>query len=151
MPSLLDLADLDQGLILISGDRRSGKTTACDVILRRWAERNLSYRCFGPTPPPIRNAHWYRSDAGIIASRARGSRYVLIDEPPPNLRPEDLGQRLVVVATSTAQDWMCRAATWICHTSITAVTIYPGLYQEQPPVVQIPAPTCWERLLGDDA
>ena len=165
MPSLDDLANLNEGLILISGARGSGKTTACAAILRRWKERGFPYQHFAirrPDGDPLEleggealQNYGGRPTADNVQYRSRGHRYVLVDEPLQLGGDfyEDILPRtgVRVIATSDILPWMAQTATWVCYTSAPAtVTIYPGPTLATSVSGWPQPPTIWERLLLSD-
>jgi hypothetical protein len=159
--TLEDLADLDSGLILIVGGRRSGKTTICETILRRWTEHDVNYRYFGHSPALSIHKLLYSHDnrwtgprgryGGLPSSETllkgcRGYQRVLIDEPRDDLRPEEVSfSGVLVLATSDPQIWMTQRASWIVASEgLHIIHVEQGLYR--PPASRI-SPTIWERLL----
>lgn len=131
MPTLTDLADLEQGFVLIYGMRRSGKSQACQVIIDRWLSRGLDF------------AHGHTSQAtrAMLAGRQR----YLIDEPAFVTEDAILVGALGVVATTMPSQWMRDRADWIVYVSPPSIVeILPG----RGAVSRVKTPrTIWERLL----
>lgn len=148
-----DLADLDRGLILILGGRRSGKTMACEAILRRWGESGASYRHFGYLPGR-RPRFGGTPSSGNLGGRCRGYRRILVDEPDDRQRPDEVSSDVLVLATSNPQTWMTQQASWIVWVANPAIEPnQPALRIERgrpppPPPPMANAPTIWERLLA---
>ena len=146
MPTTLEeLAALDQGLILIVGGRRSGKTTICETILRRWTEHGVHYRYFGHSPvlsqwTGPRGRYGGLSSSETLLRRCRGYQRILIDEPRDDLRPEVSFSGVLVLATSDPQIWMTQRASWI----VASEGLHIIRIEQGPPKT---SPTIWERLL----
>jgi hypothetical protein len=147
--TLEELAGLDHGLILITGGRGSGKTETLKSIRHFWDARAILYKHFGYGSPGLLARLLPNSGPPTrvnVPRQARGLCHVLVDEPDPDLRPEDiLWVSSVVVATSEPTTWI-DDASWI-------VRLEPG----QPPRIEEglqawatprpPSATVWERLL----
>lgn len=138
--SLEDLTNIEQGRILIVGDRRSGKSRLCQQIALAWIAAGHRFRYFGhdqDLPRAIR-PHWttpindYR--------RLRGYNRVIIDEVG-NLNPRECTNRLVVASTSyPSEDWVI-STNYVVDLETQSFTL------TRPAPFPKPSPTVWERLL----
>lgn len=150
MPTTLEeLAALDQGLILIVGGRRSGKTLACQVILRCWEERNVRYRHFGHSDGP-RRFYGGLPTSSTLLQRCRGYSWILVDEPDIRMEPEHANPfGVLVLATSNPKIWMTERASWIAWVADPNNEPFPAIRIQQGSYSFPPRPTLWERILND--
>lgn len=152
MPTLPLLADLERGLILITGPRRSGKTHACSVILTRWEARGFSYRHFSENHSDRMSWYQGRSLDGrywragpVSTSGLLGLGRCLIDDTPVSEDMVGPSPHLLVIATSTPALWMSSRADWIVH--VRQPSIVEILQVERPEQMVPNRKTAWERLL----
>lgn len=129
---LLELLDLEQGFILITGPRGSGKTTITERFRERWSGQSLSYAHL----EPMRRGH---------RLRLRGHRRAIVDEPLELCLEDVESVGLMVLATSVPQPWMFLHAHWVVRLTAGTVVVESG---PRAVLVHLPRPTIWERLLS---
>lgn len=150
MPNTVeDLGDLDEGFILILGNRRCGKSFFAQKILDHWDERKTPYRYFSHNRPSSGSQVHFGGSPSVknLEDKMRGYERVLIDEPGQPLRTL-WDPRVLVIATSDPEPWMLKTAGWFVRVSHDAAGYRYAIDQTLPPVPPPPPPpTIWERLL----
>ena len=138
------LREIDQtsGLVLITGPRRCGKSTALREIEAAWRASRVTYRSFGPNS--------LCGNEVTLDRASRGYTHLLLDEPyvlPKNfIETRDAPHRCLVIATSARtpdMDRYVRLHVGIDSERNVSVTKFPPGY-----LPRHLSPTIWERLLA---